>query len=182
MTHDDALSNSMTGPISKDVSKKVKSHFHSLKSRPDYDGFVTISEGLNWARTHIGAKDNPTPDNCLYIDASKIDYGHLSVENSGLLDENPKQVNLFDYFKWYSIRSLHSTYALGNTNILLVDAEKGEVQLISDTYDWDYHNPFINGKPQGSRDKLVFWERRRSAVDDRHGFKLRFYGTGIIPR
>ncbi len=62
----------------------------------------------------------------------------------------------------------------------LVDPETGEVKLISDTYDWDYHNALINGKPQGRREKMVFWERRRSAVDERHGFKLRFYGPGYI--
>jgi hypothetical protein len=76
--------------------------------------------------------------------------------------------------------TFNSTYALGNTKMYLVDPETGEVKLISDTYDWDYHNALINGKPQGRRDKLVFWERRRSAVDERHGFKLRFYGTGYI--
>jgi len=180
MTHDDAISNSLIGPVDKQVTRTIKNHFRSLKSRPDYDGFVTISEGLNWARTHIGAKDNPTPDNSLYIDVSKVDFGNISVENSGLLDENPKLVNLIDYFKWYSLRSINSTYALGNTKMYLVDPETGEVKLISDTYDWDYHNALINGKPQGRRDKLVFWERRRSAVDERHGFKLRFYGTGYI--
>ncbi len=180
MTHDDALSHSLVGPIDKQVVASIKRHYRSLKYRPDYDGYVTISEGLNWARTHIGAKDHPTPDNCLYIDVSKVDFGNLSVEKSGLLITNPRIVNLLKHVKWTSPKSINSTYALGNTKIYLVDAEKGTVKLSDDVYDWNYHNPFVNGKPQGHRDKLVFWERRRSAVDDRHGFQLRFYGTGTI--
>ena len=56
-------------------------NYHLLQSRPDRDGIVTIQEGVEWARSHPEAKDNPTPDNTLYIDASKINLGHFNDRN-----------------------------------------------------------------------------------------------------
>jgi hypothetical protein len=74
------------------------------------------------------------------------------------------------------IKAITDFYALGNTQIQLLDVSKGTVKLFTDSYDWDYHNAFINGKPQGTRDNLIYWERKRVGLNDTHGFPLIMYG------
>ncbi len=176
MTHNDAISNSLIGPIDKVVSNRIISHFSSLKSRPDYDGFVTISEGIDWAKTHIGAKDNPTPDNMLYVDASKLDFGGLTTEY--LKEGSISSINL------YSLNNLPSAtkanarstiYALGACSIMLHD-DHGTVSVVNDDatdYDWNRGGSFI-------RDKGILLEKWRANLPDNAGFKVHYYGRGIV--
>lgn len=172
MTHNDAISNSLIGPIDKVVSNRIISHFSSLKSRPDYDGFVTISEGIDWAKTHIGAKDNPTPDNMLYVDASKLDFGGLTTEY--LKEGSISSINL------YSLNNLPSAtkanarstiYALGVCSIMPHD-NHGTVSVVNNDatdYDWNRGGSFI-------RDKGILLEKWRANLPDDAGF----YGRGIV--
>ena len=175
MTHNDALSSSLTGPISKDVSNKVKLHFSSLKSRPDYDGFVTISEGISWAKTHMGAKDNPTPDNMLYIDASSLNFGGLTTE---YLKEG--EVTSINLYKFYNIPSslnkdARSTiYALGHCSIML--NKNGTVTVVNDAatdYDWNRGGPIL-------RDIGIQIEKWRAKIPEGAGFKVYYYGQGKV--
>src|SRR5690606_20930199 len=74
MSHSEALNNSeyttlgqeFAGFESQAAVSKYANHYANLKNRPDYDGFVTIDEGIAWAKKNLGALDNPTPDNMLY--------------------------------------------------------------------------------------------------------------------
>ena len=86
MSHEEALSKSTYFDMYHyyDAKARCSEHYYSLKDRPDYDGFVTISEGIQWAKDHPNAKNHPTPYNTLYIDAAQLDLGFLTVENSGL--------------------------------------------------------------------------------------------------
>lgn len=52
-----------------------------LSSQPDWDGFVTIDEGVAWVLAHPGALQNPTPDNSLYINSALLDFGSLSTSD-----------------------------------------------------------------------------------------------------
>lgn len=119
-----------------------------MTNRPDYDGFVPIDEGLAWAKQNPGAMDNPTPDNSLYLDASKLDFGQLRA--SDMIEGVKGNINLFDFT---SSRSRATTYALGNTQMKLLDVKAGTVQLYSDGYDWDYHDKYYkeSGKPPSSK-------------------------------
>ena len=155
-------------------------HYNSLPNRPDYDGFISINEGIAWAKSHPGALKNPTPDNMLYIDAAKLNFGKLSVSNIGLKEGDKQNRNLFNYVDLNSATSRASTYALGNTQIQLLDSSKGTVKLFTDNYDWNYHNSFKNGMPQGLRDNLIYLERIRAGLDDSHGFPIVMYGVGTI--
>ena len=166
--------------VSAEAEGRSSFHHDMLYKRPDWDGVVTISEGVAWAKSHAFAKYAPTPDNTLYLDASKLDFGSLSVSNIGLKEGEKKNVNLLDYVNLLSKASVWTTYALGNTQIKLIDESQGLVQLFSDTYDWDYHNAFVNGIPQGKRDMLLFFERQRINVNDALGFPINVYGTGKI--
>jgi RHS repeat-associated protein len=194
MKHEDAMKNSLgVEGLNSDVAKSnLLSSYNGLKDRPDYDGFVTISEGIDWAKSHPNVKDNPSPSDALYLDASKLDYGDLTVANIGLGEGQKGNVNLFDFVQWTNSDSRNTTYALGNTQIQLLNAKTGSIKLFSDMYDWDYHGnvtpkyvplqfgqtPHIDGNT--TRDKLINVERGRSGITDAHGFPVYIYGTGII--
>lgn len=176
MSHENALRHNLgkNGFQDEIAYEKFSRHYAGLKDRPDYDGFVTITEGIRWAKKHPNAKDNPTPDNILYINAALLDLGFLTVYNSGLrLDGDYTNVNLYDYVNPKSPRSVSTTYALGNTAIMLLD-NNGTIAFKGDVYDWDYHD----GSPM--RNALIFLERFRTGINDNHGFKVSIYGTAKI--
>ena len=180
MSYKAAKENSYLGAISDESRQRIWDHHAILVERPDYDGIVTISEGIDWAKEHPNALSNPTPDNALYIDAAKIDFGNLSVKNIRLNEGQKGNVNLLDHVNLLSYNSIISTYALGNTQMKLLNTKRGTVQLFRDEYNWDYHNDFINGRPQGKRDNLIYLERVRARLNDSHGFPIFIYGIGHI--
>jgi RHS repeat-associated protein len=183
MSHEDALDKGtlrsdmplVTSPI---IFDKIDNHFAGLSSRPDYDGFVTIDEGIEWAKQRPNTLGNNDPNDALYLDASKLNFGDLSVDNIGLKQGQQGNVNLFDYVHWTSSSSRATTYALGNTQMKLLNPNAGTVKLFSDIYDWDYHN----NPPSGTRDRLIQAERWRSGVNSSHGFRVFMYGTGTIKK
>ena len=158
----------------KDAESRLYFHYRNLCNRPDWDGFVTINEGVAWAKRHIDALSNPSPENTLYIDASLLDLGYLTIQNSGLeVGNDYTNVNLYNYVNRNSIKSINTTYALGNTSMKLLD-NQGTIVFRGDEYNWDYHD----GSPM--RNILVFFERARTGVNDKHGFKVSIYGTAKI--
>ena len=165
------------GFSSKEAAQKYGDHYANLKKRPDYDGVVTIGEGIAWAKSHVGAKDNT-----LYLDASKMDFG--SLKSSDMVQGVKANYNLFDFVDLTSSRSVSTTYALGNTQMMLLDANAGTVKLYSDVYNWDCHdNNYTesNIPPTSSeRDALIWAERKRAVVNDTHGFNVLMYGTGTL--
>ncbi|MCU0321932.1 MAG: RHS repeat-associated core domain-containing protein, partial [Chitinophagaceae bacterium] len=167
---------------SEEARDKYGNHYENLKTRPDYDGVVTILEGIDWAKSHVGAKDKPTADNTLYLDASKMDFG--SLKPSDMVEGVKANYNLLDFVDLKSLSSINTTYALGNTQMTLLDANAGTVRLYSDVYDWDYHDRSYqesNTPPTSSkRDKLIWTQRQFFGLNDSHGFNVLMYGTGIL--
>ena len=180
MSHEKALENNLgVEGLSSDAAKtKLLDHYNGLKDRPDYDGFVTIDEGIQWAKQRPNTLGNHDPNDALYLDASKLNFGDLIVDNIGLKQGQQDNVNLFNYVNWTSSSSRATTYALGNTQMKLINAKAGTVKLFSDIYDWDYHN----NPPSGIRDRLIQAERWRSGVNSSHGFRVFMYGTGTIKK
>jgi len=122
----------------------------------------------------------------LYLDASKLNYGSLSMKNIGLAPGEQGNVNLLSFTNYFSRSSRATSYALGNTQIKVVDSE-GTIKLFSDKYDWNFHNfsiaEFRDGKlPKSKRDRLIYQERIRHKLDDRHGFPVEIYGVGKIKK
>jgi len=171
------------GFSSKEASEKYGTHYANLKNRPDYDGFVTITEGVEWAKSHPGALEKPTAENMLYIDASKLDFGNISTES--FPSENvPTAVNLFNKgnFAESSINeTLRGTvYALGSISLTLLDRENKTVQVNNSTnnstgtdYDWNRGGGAV-------RDAAIRTERARTGINDSHGFKTFYYGKGTL--
>lgn len=192
MSHAAAMSygtflHNFNGPI--DIKLSVYGHSNSLVTRPDFDGFVTIEEGIAWAKAHPNKRGDP--NDALYIDASKLNFGDLSVNNIGLAEGEQKNINLLDHVTWFSNSSRATTYAFGNTQIKLIDAKNGIVQLFSDGYDWDYHHFKIPKSevlkfgqhpswPTTTRDNLIYMERLIKGLNDSHGVDISIYGFGTI--
>ena len=179
MAHQDALDNSFVGPLSEEVLGLITSHYSLLPTRPDYDGSVTINEGIAWAKTHVGAKNNPTPDNTLYVNAALLDFGNTRAD---FFKQNGDvtSINLFNGINTIESvinpRLRNTVYALGAFDARLLDKERGSILIESNesaVYDW-------NGGGTLIRRVAIYLERKRARVDDSHGFRVCYYGTGHL--
>lgn len=156
-------------------------HSNSLSSRPDWDGVVTRDEGISWAKSHPGAKNQPTPDNTLYINATALDFGNLSTTDfvNGVGRSSPIQtLNAGNLIKGLKKGRIQNTvYALGRVDLYLQN-ESGDVKVVNNKatdYDWNIGGGFI-------RDKMIKIERKVSGLTDEHGFKTYYYGTGKVKK
>ena len=184
MSHEDAKKNKILN-FSDETRQKIWNHQAGVVKRPDYDGFVTVDEGVQWAKAHPNALKNPTPDNTLYINAAELDFG--PVTTSDFAEENVKTaVNLFpissagDFIEAFKSRMSEkrygTVYALGRCNMILKNRSDRTVTVFNDEatdYDW-------NGGGNGYRNQFIEWERNRKGLDDRHGFKVFYYGVGKL--
>jgi len=180
MSHKSAEEHSYTGKIETNVENAIAAHFQNLASRPDYDGFISIWEGVKWAKDHPYALQNPSPDNTLYVDASQLDFGSLSKSDfSG--DGETKSINLFNKENTrHSIknRKLRSTvYALGVFHIKILNREKGTVQIVNDDatkYDW-------NTGGTKDRNRAIHINNFIFGINpSKHGFNTFYYGVGEL--
>jgi len=167
------------GFVSKEAQLKYGNHYANLENRPDYDGFVTITEGVEWAKSHVGALENPTAENTLYIDASKLDFGNTKTGDFPSVNVS-KAVNLFNtenFTESVTNETLRATvYALGYVNLTLTDRNNKTVKVVNDNatdYDWNRGGGKV-------RDAAIRLERARTGINDTHGFKTFYYGTGTL--
>ena len=167
------------GFVSKEAAEKYGNHYANLVNRPDYDGFVTITEGVEWAKSHPGALENPTADNTLYIDASKLDFGNIKTDDFPSVNV-AKGVNLFNrenFAESATNETLRATvYALGVVNLTLTDRDNKTVTVVNDNatdYDWNRGGGAV-------RDAAIRLERARTGINDTHGFKTFYYGKGTL--
>ncbi|MCQ2211682.1 MAG: RHS repeat-associated core domain-containing protein, partial [Paludibacteraceae bacterium] len=184
MSHDEVLANKILH-FSQDVRQKIWDHQGTIPGRPDYDGFVTVDEGVQWAKNHPDALQNPTPDNTLYINTAKLDFGPVSTD----MFKNENEVTAVNLFPIKSFgdfieagksrineKRYGTVYALGRCNLILLSREDKTVAVVNDEatdYDW-------NGGGAGHRNSFIQWERNRKGLDDRHGFKVYYYGIGKL--
>lgn len=167
------------GFVSKEAALKYANHYANLENRPDYDGFVTVSEGVDWAKSHPGALQNPTPDNTLYVNSGTLYFGNISTTDFDSENEITP-VNLFTLVNTAEAvknEKLRGTgYALGRANLMLTSKQDKTVTVVNDEatdYDWNKGGGFV-------RDKFIKAERARTGLNDTHGFKVYYYGTGIL--
>ena len=168
------------GSVSKEITEKIEKHFSTLSSRPDYDGFVSVGEGIAWAKAHPYALQHPTPDNTLYIDASQLDFGSISISDFDKVGVS-KPKNLFvdsNIISSFSNPTLLATvYALGRVNMILTDRNNGSVKIVNDKatdYDWN-----LGGGTRRNRfiktNNFLF-----NINPQKHGFKTYYYGIGHL--
>jgi RHS repeat-associated protein len=167
------------GFANKDAVKRYADHYANLSNRPDFDGFVTIDEGVEWARDHVGALQNPNAENTLYLNTALLDFGDISA--SDFTDVGvPTAVNLFSGSNTAESSfnsTLRSTvYALGRVNLILTNRDQRTVTVVNDEatdYDW-------NRGGGVTRSAFIDAERRRTGLNDTHGFRTFYYGQGRL--
>ena len=180
MPHSEAegySSSSMSSPL---AAIMMLSHYGSLKDRPDYDGYVTILEGVKWANNHPNAKNHPTPDNTLYVDAANLDFGIIGLDDmKGVGELSPvdlfKDANL--KASVFNARLRSTVYALGRINLILLDKEMRTVKIVNDeaaVYDWNY------GGSKKRNDALRINNTIFGINPDIHGFNVYYYGIGRL--
>jgi RHS repeat-associated protein len=181
MSHSDALKwnlgvKALATPQAK---ARYANHYYELSSRPDWDGFVTISEGVDWALAHPGALANPTPDNSLYINTAKLNFGDTRIFDfkSRLNTATPLNLNTFGNFldSKFNTTLRGTVYALGRVNLVLLDYT-GRVKIVNDDatdYDWNDGGSWV-------RNKLIHYEWWRTGLNGTHGFKAYYYGVGQL--
>ena len=110
-----------------------------LKTRPDYDGIVTIVEGVIWAHLHPYALKAPSPKNTLYINTALLDFGHPDISNEEWMD----LLNFDNFISSFTNRKLRSTfYALGHVKIDIINELDGIIMINNEEgsgtdYDWN---------------------------------------------
>ncbi|WP_295731670.1 RHS repeat domain-containing protein [uncultured Muribaculum sp.] len=179
MSFRDVMKYSVSDGIPDDIFGKVTAHYSLLPQRPDYDGFVTITEGIAWAKANPDALLHPTPDNSLYIKASELDFGDVS--SSELRLGKKESIDLFSINNaWASIMNARlraSVYALGNGSVILLDKATRSVRIVNDNatdYDWNEGGSF----KRNTAIKINNWLFDLDAQSD--GFKVYYHGIGRL--
>ena len=150
-------------------------HWKGLSFRPDWDGIVTIDEGVNWALAHPNSNGNPT--DALYLNTAELDFGSVSTSDFSF-EGQVRRVNLLYKGNPLNEAQRRTTYALGNTRLKLVSMDAKTIRVMNDAYDWNYHNgSSIKSKV---RDGLIWGERQRTGINDTHGIPIRTYGLGTL--
>lgn len=181
MSHEQALSHSLgyEGLVNDEARPNYVKSYTGLKDGPDYDGFVSIDEGVNWAKAHPNALNNPTPENTLY-NTALLDFGCLTVDKIGIRNtERIMPVNLFTKFnttKFLVNDRLRATvYASGAVDIILQNPILHIISIVNNNatnYDWN-GGSFI-------RDATIQLERTRTGLSNSHGFKNYYYDIGQL--
>jgi len=173
------VSNMGIGSLSPEAYSKYMAHYHKLSSRPDWDGIVTINEGVKWARQHQGALRNPTPDNTLYINAALLDFGNISISDckNGVGAISPINLLTEENIKNAVGKPMlaNTVYALGRVNVILQN-NFGHISIVNDAatdYDWNKGGGF-------KRNALLFLEGIRTQLPYGSGFKTFYYGVGNV--
>jgi len=170
----------MGGIKDNEAWKKILNHYSNLPTRPDYDGFVTVEEGIIWAKKHPNAIKHPTPDNALYIDTSQLDFGSITIDE--VISKNGK-VDLFNKSNMlssiYNDRLRATVYALGRVQLEVVDKAYRLVRIVdspANDYDWNTGGKF-------ERDLAIRLNNWLFGIDPSiHGFKAYYYGIGQLKK
>ena len=116
--------------LNDDVIKRIEEQVESFKSRPDYDGYVTLDEANDWYRNGNGAP--------LYPDISKINLGKIYPLPKGI----KACYNLLS-------ESCDPQAGLVYGNITLLHIGDNMVRAYHDTYDFEmksWFNPLNWGR------------------------------------
>ena len=168
-----------TDVLSSEALTRYQSHYNTLPSRPDWEGIVSIYEGIRWAKSHPNALSNPTPDNMLYINSAWLDFGNISISDCKNGIGQVSSINLFNKENIKNSLSnpvlCNTIYALGIVNVRLINP-LGHIQIVNDAatdYDWNAGGGFF-------RNLFIHLEWYRTGITEEHGFKAIYYGYGSI--
>jgi RHS repeat-associated protein len=143
------------------VFDRVNLHSLGLKNRPDYDGFLTLSEANEWYRNGNGQP--------LFVNASKIDLSPLY--NGDLKEGEERYVNFASpKYANFQMGLVYGTIKLKMLTGNNVQVGKNDHHL--DTYDFDYQEGRLGRN-------IVTWIGEKVAGTGR-GYKIYSYGIGKL--
>ena len=134
MRHADALSKSYLDPLKKDVQESINSHFATLSSRPDWDGYLTLEEANDWYRNGNGQP--------LYVSLDRINL-------AGVFSLGEHYVGTTEMCNLLLLGSFSPNDALVYGTITLKRYPYHTVKAFSDRYDFDmktWWNPMNWGR------------------------------------
>ncbi|MBS1761164.1 MAG: hypothetical protein JST23_13685, partial [Bacteroidetes bacterium] len=181
MGHEEALKKDVgISNMTPKAMANLTDHFTNLPSRPDYNGNIpTREEGIAWAKAHPNALLSDDPNDMLYVNSSSLDFGNIN-QMMFAKENEITPVNLFNPGNLDPLglnKRLESTvYAMGRINLILRSRENLSVEVVNDDaaiYDWNRGGGKV-------RSWLIDKERQKFGLDDRHGFKIYYYGLGYL--
>ena len=167
MSHEQAVNsgfmlNRSQGAISFDMYQSVYYHMESLKSRPDYDGFITKDEADAWWLSKSGEP--------LFVDQSKIELPGISTKTFG----NKAGNSTYQNFIW-GLSNTGKVY--GTLKMTLKSPTTGTVhiggQKYIDKYDFDMDNRPL-------RNFATWWGRPGGATAGKD-YYIYGYGNARVP-
>ncbi len=159
---------------------KIEAQTSTFPNRPDWDGIVTRKEGIAWAKSHPNALTYPTPENTLYINTALLDFGNITIsdfENGVGLSSSIQTLKIKNFINGllFDEKVQNTVYALGRVNLILLN-QLGDVRVVNNEatdYDWNTGGGVI-------RNTLIQMERKLNNLNDTHGFRTFYYGTGTL--
>jgi len=126
MSYDDAMKHSlgMDGLVNRDAIDSYMKSVESLKDRPDWDGYLTLSEAIDWYRNGNGQP--------LFVALDKIDLS--GIDSWG--EENIGQSKVIDLY--FASGSANDALVYGQ--ITLKRYPNNQVRAFSDKYDFEMHS------------------------------------------
>jgi len=164
MSHKTATSYNLGISWLQDFSSLIRfaTHFASLPSRPDWDGYLTKEEADNWWLRKTGE--------ALFVDQSKIKLPRITTATFNNVAGN----HLYHNFIW-NLDDTGKVY--GTLKLTLLDADNGIVYLGSknfmDKYDFNMDGRFF-------RD-IATWIGRPGKANAGKSFLIYGYGYAKIP-
>ena len=127
MSHEKALENNLgVEGLSSDAAKtKLLDHYNGLKDRPDWDGYLTLSEANEWYRNGNGQP--------LFADLSKVDLSGIYSLGESYVGQT-KNFNLL-----LNSNSLNDGLVYGQVKFKRYPNH--HVRAYADNYDFEMHNP-----------------------------------------
>ena len=167
MSHQDALSfaTDLAENNKEEAEMRMNLHYASLRNRPDWDGYLTLSEANEWFRNGNGQS--------LYTDLSKIDLSGIVSLGENYVGQT-KVINLL-----FSSNSLNDGLVYGK--VTLKRYPNHSVKAYADKYDFDI-KPWSNPLNWGRNLETIIGKKK---AGEGVPFEINIYGskqlTPILP-
>ena len=114
-----------SGFVDEKAQEKFIQHYSQLNTRPDWDGYLTLSEANDWYRNGQGEP--------LFTDLKQIDISRISLNNLNVGERKP--INLL-----YQGNSLNDRLVYGNITFEMHPSNT--ITVLPDKYDFEMHSGY----------------------------------------
>ena len=114
-----------SGLVDEKAQEKFNQHYSQLNTRPDWDGYLTLSEANDWYRNGQGEP--------LFTDLKQIDISRISLNNLNVGERKP--INLL-----YQGNSLNDRLVYGNITFEMHPSNT--ITVLPDKYDFEMHSGY----------------------------------------